>query len=59
MTRHLWLVQPPALAGAALLVLAGGGIGWRAHQATGAGVGVLAGMVAAGALAVLVERVRG
>ncbi|MFJ9521753.1 hypothetical protein ACIRPK_26300 [Kitasatospora sp. NPDC101801] len=58
MTRHLWLVQPPALAGAALLVLAGAGLGWRAHQVAGAGVGAMAGLVAAGALAVLVERVR-
>ncbi|GAA2842509.1 hypothetical protein GCM10010441_78220 [Kitasatospora paracochleata] len=51
-----WLAEPPALAGAALLPLAGGGIGWRVQDVPGATAGALIGLVAAVALAVLVER---
>ncbi|GAB2691540.1 hypothetical protein [Kitasatospora kifunensis] len=57
MRRPPWLAEPPALAGAALLPLAGGGIGWRVHHHLGgAGVGALVGLLAAVALAVLVQR---
>ncbi|MCX5210003.1 hypothetical protein OG689_11985 [Kitasatospora sp. NBC_00240] len=56
MRRPGWLGQYPAVAGAVLLPLAGGWIGWWVrHHALGAALGVVAGLLAAVALVVLVE----
>lgn len=50
------LAEPLSLAGAAVLVLSGGGIGWRVHESSGALVGAPAGLLVAVALAVVIER---
>ncbi|MFC9324635.1 hypothetical protein [Kitasatospora sp. NPDC057015] len=50
-----WLAEHPAVAGALLLPLAGGWIGWWVQRLPGAGVGVLVGLLVAAALAALVE----
>ncbi|MDQ0311411.1 hypothetical protein [Kitasatospora herbaricolor] len=56
MRRPGWLAQYPAVAGAVLLPLAGGWIGWWVrHHPLGAVLGAVAGLLVAVGLVVLVE----
>jgi hypothetical protein len=55
--RLAWLAQPAGPAGALVLTLTGGGIGWRIHHLPGAATGALTGVVITLILAGTVDRI--